>query len=410
MKDKTAPVRIGKGSRKVAIYPPTTASAYYRISYHLGGKRIQRTRRTLEEARKEAQAILNKLDAGEVTVAQATPLDIAALQAAKLELHGLNVRLDRAVADYAQVKRLLGDIPLQDAVTYYLNHNPRHLRPITVPLLVDEFLVAKADIGVSPDYIRDLRYRLRNLARHFKGAIDELTCRDVSNYFRKLNYAAENHCNQMRVVRTFFNYARAQGYMPEAVNLLKSVAKKKIRRGNYALYQPGELLALLEAADKEMIAPLTVLAFCGVRPNEMRRLKWQDIRLATRTLVVDAMSAKTASRRTVPLCDAALYWLNSCEPSEGLLWLKKADHWNRRLNRLHKRAGVTQQSNGLRHSYISYRLTLTGDVNRTALEAGNSPSMIHAHYHALVEDPALASQWFEAGLEKRGDEIRMTAG
>ncbi len=109
-----------------------------------------------------------------------------------------------------------------------------------------------------------------------------------------------------------------------------------------------------------------MLAFCGVRPNEMRRLKWQDIRLATRTLVVDAMSAKTASRRTVPLCDAAMYWLNSCEPSEGLLWRKKADHWNRRLNRLHKRAGVTQQSNGLRHSYISYRLTLTGDVNRTA--------------------------------------------
>ena len=114
MKDKTAPVRIGKGSRKVAIYPPTTASAYYRISYHLGGKRIQRTRRTLEEARKEAQAILDKLGASEVTVAQATPLDIAALQAAKLELHGLNVRLDRAVADYAQAKRLLGDIPLQE--------------------------------------------------------------------------------------------------------------------------------------------------------------------------------------------------------------------------------------------------------------------------------------------------------
>ena len=105
-----------------------------------------------------------------------------------------------------------------------------------------------------------------------------------------------------------------------------------------------------------------------------------------------------------------MYWLNSCEPSEGLQWRKKADHWNRRLNRLHKRAGVIQQANGFRHSYISYRLTLTGDMNRTALEAGNSAAMVHAHYHALVEDPALASQWFEAGLEKRGDEIRMTAG
>ena len=55
---------------------------------------------------------------------------------------------------------------------------------------------------------------------------------------------------------------------------------------------------------------------------------------------------------------------------------------------------MQKQANGLRHSYISYRLTLTGDVNRTALEAGNSPAIIHRHYHALVDDPRLAEEWF----------------
>ena len=92
-------------------------------------------------------------------------------------------------------------------------------------------------------------------------------------------------------------------------------------------------------------------------------------------------------------------WLRPYEGQEGLIWRRKADYWNRSLKRLHQRVGVKQQSNGLRHSYISYRLTLSGDVNRTALEAGNSAAMIHSHYHALVEDPQLASQWFEVGLD-----------
>jgi len=35
----------------------------------------------------------------------------------------------------------------------------------------------------------------------------------------------------------------------------------------------------------------------------------------------------------------------------------------------------------------------TGDVPRTALEAGNSPEMIFRHYRAVVDEPA-AEEWF----------------
>ena len=49
--------------------------------------------------------------------------------------------------------------------------------------------------------------------------------------------------------------------------------------------------------------------------------------------------------------------------------------------------------NALRHSFISYRVAETGDVPKVALEAGNSPAMIFAHYRELVTaDDAL--QWF----------------
>ena len=51
------------------------------------------------------------------------------------------------------------------------------------------------------------------------------------------------------------------------------------------------------------------------------------------------------------------------------------------------------RQNALRHSFISYRVAETGDVPRTALEAGNSPKMIFRHYRELVDEQS-ATEWF----------------
>jgi hypothetical protein len=51
------------------------------------------------------------------------------------------------------------------------------------------------------------------------------------------------------------------------------------------------------------------------------------------------------------------------------------------------------RQNALRHSFISYRVAETGDVPRTALEAGNSPKMIFRHYREVVDEES-AKAWF----------------
>lgn len=51
------------------------------------------------------------------------------------------------------------------------------------------------------------------------------------------------------------------------------------------------------------------------------------------------------------------------------------------------------KKNGLRHSFISYRVADTQNVNQTALECGNSPAVIFQHYRELVS-PVEATKWF----------------
>ena len=59
------------------------------------------------------------------------------------------------------------------------------------------------------------------------------------------------------------------------------------------------------------------------------------------------------------------------------------------------------KNNGLRHSYISYRLAAVPNTAQVALEAGNSPQMIFQHYRELVRAMD-AGKWFAvtpAGVE-----------
>ena len=58
-----------------------------------------------------------------------------------------------------------------------------------------------------------------------------------------------------------------------------------------------------------------------------------------------------------------------------------------------KMRGADWPKNGLRHSYISYRLAVTKDVAATAMEAGNSAPIIFKHYRELCK-PDAGAAWF----------------
>ena len=58
-----------------------------------------------------------------------------------------------------------------------------------------------------------------------------------------------------------------------------------------------------------------------------------------------------------------------------------------------KAAGVTWKHNGLRHSFITYRLATIKDAVRTAFEAGNSPQVIRSNYDAVATEQE-GKLWF----------------
>jgi hypothetical protein len=105
---------------------------------------------------------------------------------------------------------------------------------------------------------------------------------------------------------------------------------------------------------------------------------------------VAASKAKTRRRRLVPISANLKLWLLPYKQESGLICLHTAPQTTARQ----KAKGIKWAKNGLRHSFISYRLAILHDTARVALEAGNSPEVIFGHYRELVT-PEAAQTWFD---------------
>lgn len=173
---------------------------------------------------------------------------------------------------------------------------------------------------------------------------------------------------------------------------MDDVEKVKDAVSEIEIFTPAELRQLLTVARPEMVPYLAIGAFAGLRAAEIQRLDWSRVKLAERHIEVTAGTAKTASRRIVPISDNLAAWLAPyAQPDGPVTTFLRAD--KQLFHRLAPLAGVPWKHNGLRHSFVSYRVAQVKNCDQVALEAGNSPRMIFKHYRQLVTEKQ-AEEWF----------------
>ena len=149
----------------------------------------------------------------------------------------------------------------------------------------------------------------------------------------------------------------------------------------------------LLTAHARILPVIAIGGFAGIRTAEIMRLDWEDIKWDRGHIEISGKKAKTAARRLAPLSENLKAWLAPWRESKGpIVTLTAVAGAMNDLGINAKIPGGWRQ-NALRHSFISYRVAMTGDVARTALEAGNSSAMIFRHYREIVDEEA-AKTWF----------------
>jgi integrase len=123
-----------------------------------------------------------------------------------------------------------------------------------------------------------------------------------------------------------------------------------------------------------------------LRTSEIERLRWADVDMASRVIKLDGGRTKTGLRRLAPICDSLAAWLNPIVRTDGPVWGGTHNTLYNGQRALARKAGIKWKANAGRHAFASYRLAATGDLNRTALELGHAPAVLHAHYKELCTE------------------------
>jgi len=158
------------------------------------------------------------------------------------------------------------------------------------------------------------------------------------------------------------------------------------------IHSPEELDKLLQQATGTLRLIIGIAAFAGLRTAELLRLSWNDLK--SNYIEVRAENAKTRARRLVPVSSALQVLIKDYPHESGAIWSDSASWFRDSIAKVYQEVGVPKNPYALRHSFISYRLALTGDEKSTALEAGNTPDMIFQHYRELVTKEE-AEKWFD---------------
>jgi len=244
---------------------------------------------------------------------------------------------------------------------------------------------------------------LGRFAESFQTKLSQITGPMIQQYLDSLKLSGRTRRNHLRHITTLFKFAVRRKYLAkDALDELEAVERPEALPTETLIFTPDELREMLFSARPEILRSLVIGAFCGLRSAEILRLHWAQVNLERRFVEVKALNAKTASRRLVPMCDAAVAWLSPYRKLEGrLAYYSEENKFCTAVvadvNRARQSAGDKRpfqwKKNALRHSFCSYRLAITHDAAKTALEAGNSPTMVFKHYRELVtEDEAKA--WF----------------
>lgn len=382
----------------------------YRIVYFKEGRRVRERARTLELARNRVQELKGELKTGTVHVGTLTAKQKHVIGDALelLEKEGGQLGLLEALNQFFEAKRLLAGkaTTVPDAVRGYLKVQERaKLEEITFPELVEKYIVwVKAQ--KSRRYSLDMRARLRTAAKTLKKNIADIKTADIDEWLqgmKKLSGRTKN--NYRTAVRTLFRYARDKNYLPRQEKTEAEFTSRYAEDPtDIEIYTVDQIKTLLTHITPRMVPFVALGAFAGLRSAEITRLEWKHVRFDTNVIVVPVTVAKTSNRRLAPILPVLRAWLKPFEKDKGKVLVDILDEFalaralNTAFQEMRDKEGkllIKNLHNGLRHSFVSYRVSATQNVHQVSLESGNTPRIIFSNYRELVEDPKQAEAYFK---------------
>ncbi len=258
---------------------------------------------------------------------------------------------------------------------------------------------------------KDFTNRASKFGSAFEGLpIKELTLDSITDWLLGLELGPRTIKNYLSIISEVLKYAYQKQYIAESpLERLTDSDRKELIGNNNSESQPSilsleESKRLLESAlahsELDLLGPVVLGLFCGIRIEELKRLNWANIRdQDDRPFVtISAEMAKKRRIRNIDIPKVALKWLSLIKVREGVVARgKHHDDYRRRFNQLLQSGGFGHtdekgkwvsdwETNAMRHSFGTYHYALHGNPLETSRQLGHKSNdqVLFDHYRALA--------------------------
>ncbi len=254
---------------------------------------------------------------------------------------------------------------------------------------------------------RNLRPRtLINYVRFTGFFVEEIGLQNVGDLERREiiqwitnRYTSETSRSTVRNhIVPFLNWCAEQGWLSR--DIFARLKWQKIHSDEKAVEwaTPEMVSRLLAAADDDIRPALALGAFAGIRPDECQRIRWEDIRFASRQIAIPGTVAKKRKARLLyELSDVLWLWLDRVpkEKRNGKVFAKSARCWRRQFAGAAKEAGIIPwPQDALRKGFATHGAVLKGQDWAKNIMGHVDVRLLDAVYRGAV-DGATAQRYFE---------------
>jgi integrase len=305
-----------------------------------------------------------------------------------------------------RLKEADADVSLTKAVDYYLLHAMPAGGKKTFSEVAEKFLISREKIGCKPKTMTQYRSYIKVINKEWaEEYIHEISQEDLEDWLAESEWAPRTRKNYIVTLTTMMGFAITRKYRVD--NPAAQVERPILDDKPPGILTPAQAGMLFDAAKEcmpEMITPIAIGLFAGLRRSEICALDWSEIDLDERHIEIKGTKAKTRQRRLVSISDNLLAWLQAYSQDSGPV-APNVDLFGEKLKHLvHGRPKTDDDPgrpaivaewphNALRHSFGSYLYGKCKNENLTAAEMGNSPAMVFKHYRALVKPPQVEAYW-----------------
>jgi integrase len=203
----------------------------------------------------------------------------------------------------------------------------------------------------------------------------------------------------------FFNWAIAKGHTDK--NPVSGIEIEAEER-DVVIFDSETAKKIMKVCEEkfaDFILYYAISLFAGLRPEECKLLKWEQIHFEEKQITVLGETSKHKDTRPVTINDTLMEWFNSYAPAleerKGFVTRQKNFANRAKLTRSafgfrhfkeNKEAGIWPQD-APRHSFASHWLPIHKNRAELAELMGNSVDVIKKHYRKVVPNSEANAYW-----------------